>query len=323
MIARMMRDMLIIYRLQKQGISLDLKGSLLYPASPFYHATTNNLVCLWSGRVLTMAMRTQGRSGFVQARWRGKLPVLDLLFIAPTLDARHGTTWLWQHMVQELVNVGGEQGGQRLFTQLPENRHAEIEVMRQSGFAIYGQDRLYYLEHLPALAKPKEWLWQRKKSVDEWGLQRLYFALTPDVFQQAESLKRDNRTSYVGSYGQQGDQHFVLRGELSGEVLGYLSLTHGKLAHWLKLVVHPERVHQSSALLEQALYLMRNWTPQPIYCDVRDYEGFLPDALERVGFTREMTRTLLVRQTLANIRVKINPRRPLLEATPETAPTPF
>lgn len=323
MITRMMRDVLIIYRLQKQGVSLDLKGSLLYPASPIYHATTNNLMSLWSDRVLSMAMRTQGRSGFVQARWRGKLPVLDLLFIAPTLDARHGTTWLWQHMVHDLVNVGRVQGAQRLFTQLPENHHAEIEVMRQSGFAIYGQDRLYCLNHLPSLTRPKEWLWQRKTSVDEWGLQRLYFALTPDVVQQAESLKLHDHTSYVGWYGQQGDQHLVLRGELSGEVFGYLSLTRGKLAHWLKLVVHPERINQSLTLLEQALYMIRTWPRLPIYCDVRDYEGFLPDALERVGFRRQMTRTLLVRQTIASIRVKANPRRPLLEARPETAPTPF
>ena len=162
-----------------------------------------------------MAMRTQGRSGFVQARWRGKLPVLDLLFIAPTLDARHGTTWLWQHMVHELVNVGGQQGAQRLFTELPENHHAEIEVMRQSGFSIYGQDRLYSLKHLASLSKPKEWLWQRKTSVDEWGLQRLYFALTPDVVQQAESLRLHDRTSYVGVYSITGEELLVIHSDAS------------------------------------------------------------------------------------------------------------
>ena len=318
-----MRDFLTIYRLQRQGVRLDLKGSLLYPTSPIYDATASSLPGFWSDRVLTVVIREQGRSGFVQARWRGVLPVLDLLFIAPSLDTRHGTTWLWQRLVHELVNVGAQSGAQRLFTQLPEKHHAEIEVMRQSGFAIYGQDRLYRLDKLPLLVKSGKRRWQVRRSLDDWGLKRLYLALTPDVVQQAESVKLNGRNSYVGWCYNRHRKSFVLRGKLEGEVFAYLSLTRGKLAHWLKLVVHPERVNQSSVLLEQALYMMRTWPEHPIYCDVRDYEGFLPDALERVGFTRMMTRTLLVRHITANIRVKATQRRLLLEAAPETAPSSF
>lgn len=322
MISRTMRDFLAIYRLQRLGVCLDLKGSLLDPASPIYHATTHSLLGIWSDRVLTVVIRERGRSGFVQGRWRGGLPALDLLFIAPTLGSRHGTTWLWQHLVHELVMEGVQRGVQRIFTQLPETHHAQIEVMRQSGFAIYGQDRLYCLDHLPKLVKSKNALWEMRTSIDDWGLKRLYLALTPDVVQQAESIRRNGHSSYAGWYSAPIDNTYVLRGKLPGDVLGYLSLTPGKLAHWLKLVLHPERVDHSSILLEQALIMMRTWPDRPIYCDVRDYEGILTDALERAGFKRMMTRTLLVRHTTANIRVKPTPRRPLLEAAPETAPTP-
>ena len=58
-------------------------------------------------------------------------------------------------------------------------------------------------------------------------------------------------------------------------------------------------------------------------CDVRDYEGFLTDALEQCGFERVMTRMLLVRHTTASIRVKAPRILKAMEPAPETAPTPF
>lgn len=325
MISRALQDLWTIYALQGQGVKLDLKGGLLRPASPFYHATARSLpgFGLWSGRVLTVVLREQGRAGFVQARWRSGAPALDLTFIAPSLDVRQGAAWLWQRLVQELAHVGATHRAQRLFAHLPEHHHAEIEVMRQSGFAIFGQDRLYSVASLPRVPKPPTLLWREREPIDDWGLTRLYLALTPQVTQQAESLTQDGSSGYAGWWG--GPRHggYVLRGETAGDILGYLRVTRGEYAHWLKLVLHPERARHGTPLLEQGLSLMSDWPARPVYCDVRDYEGFLDDTLAGGGFKRLMTRMLLVRHTTANVRVKAVHLRPVLESSPETAPTPF
>jgi hypothetical protein len=324
-IASGVHDLWTIFRLQKQAVRLDLKSALLRPASPFYHATARSLpgFGLWSGRVLTVVLREPDREGFVQARWRTGAPALDLLFIAPSLDARQGAAWVWQHLLHELGRVGGSQGVQRLFVHLPEKRHAEVEVMRQAGFAIYGQDRLYRLNRLPEALPAADISWVSREPVDDWGLTRLYHALTPAVVQQAESLMQGGSSGYAGWWGGSRQGSYVLRGESAGEVLGYLRLTRGEYAHWLKLVLHPERAQQGSSLLLQGLRLMAEWAPRPIYCDVRDYEGFLTDALEQCGFERVMTRMLLVRHTTASVRVKSPRTLKALEPAPETAPTPF
>ncbi len=68
---------------------------------------------------------------------------------------------------------------------------------------------------------------------------------------------------------------------------------------------------------------MAEWPRRPIYCDVREYEGFVTDGLERSGFERVMARMLLVRHTTASIRIKATRSVPALEAAPETAATPF
>jgi hypothetical protein len=324
-ILRQARDLFVIYRLRNQGVRLDLKGALLRPASPLYHATARSLpgFGIWSGRVLTVVAREQGRAGVVQARWRTGVPAMDLLFIAPSLEACHGAAWLWQHLIHQLVYVGAAHGVQRLFAHLPEQSHAEIEVMRQAGFAIYSGDGLYQCE--PGTIAPMGCAgrWQPRQVVDEWGLIRLYHAVTPPVVQQAESLLPNGSHGYSGWWGVSRRGCYVLRGDVAGDVVGHLRLTRGERGHWLKMVVHPDRADDSLELLREALSLMVGWPQQPVFCDVRDYEGYLLDALSDAGFERVMTRMLLVRHTTAAVRLKVPQTVRIVERAAETAPTLF
>lgn len=325
MIGGPVRDLWTVYRLQSLGVRLDLKGALLRPSTPLYEATARGLpgFGLWAGRVHTVALTLRGQRGFIQARQRSESPALDLLFIAPALDRRPGAAWLWQDLLHELVRVGGAAGIQRLFAHLPAERHAEVEVMRQAGFSIYAQDYLYRLERVRQVdAGPTHWV--PRKSIDDWGLQRLYHAVTPAVVKQAEhrmDLTRleGQRASWWGS-GKKGS--YVLRGESAGDVLGWLRLTRGERAHWLKLVLHPERASEAIPRLKEALSILSTWRALPVYCDVRDYEGFLNSALDDCGFERIMRRVLLVRQTTSHVRAEV-PRLKPIEVTAETAPTPF
>ncbi|HBY92545.1 MAG: hypothetical protein M5U01_28875 [Ardenticatenaceae bacterium] len=319
-------DLWTVYRLQRRGVRLDLKGSVIRPAAPLALAFAS-LLPVWGQRVETVVLRRKERgkreAGFVQARWRTGQPVLDVTFIAPSLDVQHGAAWLWQSMLQELVRGGGEQGAQRIFTHLPESRPAEVEVMRQAGFALYGQDRLYRFTP-PAAgessgSKGMPVHWQAQRPEDEWGLQKLYTEITPAVVQQAENWGQvgNGSTTHVGWWGGPRRGSYVLRAE--DEIYGYLRITPGERGHWLKLVLHPEISQDGETLLKEAMIFFTNLPRRPIFCDVRGYEGYLTDGLERCGFRRVMTRLLLVRHTTVPIR---EPARRLIPAFEvETAPT--
>ncbi|HYN89151.1 MAG TPA: hypothetical protein VER55_11500 [Ardenticatenaceae bacterium] len=327
------RDLWTVYRLQRRGVRLDLKGAILRPDAPLA-LTMTRFMPRWSNRVETVVLRRKERgkreAGFVQARWRTGHPVLDVLFIAPSLEVQHGAAWLWHALLHELVRVGGEQGAQRLFAHLPESRPAEVEVMRQAGFALYAQDRLYRYTP-PAtgpIARPPESVrsldgaprrWQRLRSPDEWGLTKLLAAITPAVVQQAESSGKPESGGLLDGVWWSGSRRrsYVLRAE--DEIYGYLRITPGERGHWLKVVLHPDASHQAEALLWEAMGFLATLPRRPVFCDVREYEGYLADPLERCGFRRVMTRLLLVRHTTVAIREPF--RRPVRVLEAETART--
>lgn len=295
-------DLWSIHRLQGIGIRLDVRGAILEPDPPLYLALWNSLTP-WRQRVLTVVRRRgegeRRQAGFVQLHRRGGEPAMDVVFIAPALSKQTGSTWLWKHLLSDAVRVAGDAGAQRVFAHLPESRHAEVEVLRQAGFALYAQDRLYRLPAPPEWpAQPKSLTWQPQTALDEWNVSRLYYAITPAVVQQAETLgntAQSNGDATLHCWGDTRKGCYVLR--KGDRVFGYLRLTPGKHGHWLKIVLHPEISDRGERLVREALSLFRGWPKRPIFSDVREYEGYLTDGLERCGFRRVMVRRLLVHHT--------------------------
>ena len=333
MIFDTLHDLLMVVRLQKQVEPLDLKGVLLRPASPLALAMTRRVPSFdtWSGRVLTVTVDHGENAGFVQARWRTGLPVLDLLCIAPALDAQHGAAWIWHDLLTELVRVGGARHVQRLFAHLPEARHAEIEVLRQAGFAIYAQDRLLKADALPrTLQANREW--RPRTSRDVWGLTQLYHEITPPAVQQAERLHVSHSgaaaaddsvwTKYAG-WLRSNRNAYVLPGETLGQVRGYLRLTEGEHGYWMKLVLAPEQMGRADTLLSQAMSLLPMAMTDPIYADLRSYNDGLLPALREAGFEELTQRILLVRHTTASLRIKAVVVNAAVQSVGETVPTTF
>ncbi|MDQ7030967.1 MAG: hypothetical protein Q9O62_14965 [Ardenticatenia bacterium] len=255
--------------------------------------------------MLTVVLRRQTQRGFVQFHWRSGLPAVDVLFIAPSLENRSGATWLWKHLLHKGAHVAGRLGAHRIFAHLPADDHAAVEVFRQAGFALYTQDRLYRLEASSLRPVRTPTLWAPQAPEDRWGIERLYHNITPAVVQQAEALHNGRNGPGRAPTGRWGAMHggcYVLR--RGREVVGYLRLTQGRRGHWLKMVLHPDVGHLRALLLHEAIGLLARWPKRPVFCDVREYEGYLADSLEACGFRHVMTRQLLVRHTTAPVPVK-------------------
>jgi hypothetical protein len=138
---------------------------------------------------------------------------------------------------------------------------------------------------------------------DAWGLLRLYDACTPKRVQLAEGLTSDE---FIHTRAAGGRTWFFPLLEPSCAAFvhdrgvrlgGWLRLRHGRGSqpHMLSLMAHPDDPGVSAALLRFGLRVLACDAPRPVFCQVRDYETAVVDALRVAGFQHIGTHALLVR----------------------------
>lgn len=138
---------------------------------------------------------------------------------------------------------------------------------------------------------------------DAWGLLRLYDAATPKRVQLAESLTSDEFVHTRAAGGR--TWHFPLLEPASAAFVadrgvrlgGWLRLRHGRGAqpHMVSVMAHPDDPDVAVALLAFGLKILAQQAPRPVFCQVRDYETAVVDALRLAGFEHCDTHALLVR----------------------------
>ena len=136
-----------------------------------------------------------------------------------------------------------------------------------------------------------------------WGLHQLYRAVTPQRVQMAEMLDSSEELAklYVGSLRplpsalSRGDETYVC--DVGVRLGAWLRIRrgHGSAPHQLFLMVHPEHAELAEPLLRFGARRLLEGSVRPIYCQVREYESFVINALRSSGFEHVSTKALLVR----------------------------
>jgi hypothetical protein len=146
---------------------------------------------------------------------------------------------------------------------------------------------------------------------DAWGLLRLYDACTPRRVQLAENLTSEEfvqtraaggRTWFFPLLEPPSEAFTCDRGVRLG---GWIRLRHGRGSqpHMLSIMAHPDDPGVSSALVRFGLRVFATEAARPVFCQVRDYESPVVDALRAAGFDHIGAHALLVRQlTLRALR---------------------
>ncbi len=317
-----LQDLRVVRRLQSAGLELDLRREVIAPSSPLLAAVKGMLLPHSGNRITTVVVDDHSGGhhlhGFAQARDRAGRPEQDIVYVAPLLSSGNGVIWTWQRLLGQIRTIAGKRGIQRVFAQIDDDRPAEIEVFRQSGFSIYTKDRIFRrggTENRLPVEKPA--YWRPMHSRDMWGLSKLTGLLVPTIVQQAEA----DTTGGSKAAEEHGPWH-VLTSRSSNHVLeaddqeiaGHLRLWKGPRGNWIKLVLHPQVYDQAGSLLREGLALLPSDPQVPVYCDVRDYEGYVVSALERAGFESVAARVLMVKPLTIPIR---EPRRILVPAALE------
>jgi hypothetical protein len=318
-------DSLRVYRLQRRGITLDLQRGLTQPQTPLWEAWLAFLSQQAMGQPTYVWYDSATGDAFVQVRYRPHQAAADVAYLAPSLAEDHRMASAWSHLLDGACIEAAGQGIQRVFANLPESG-VEVDVFNQAGFTPYAREDIYRLVQPQAAQQAGESLSLRPSRAEDWpALQRLCVAITPQRVRQAEG-------GIAIAIGRERNcRRLVLAGGDGDDLVASLSICVGTLAHWLRVLIHPdacqiagnETMDLAVDLIRCGLAAVNAREAKLVYCNVRQYETGVRQGLETVGFEHFVTRTLMVKHTLAWTKVSTQELVPALRSGAEPVPPAF
>ena len=256
--------------------------------------------------------------GFAQVRERPSRITWDLSYLASMVNRNVSSDEVLTALLEYMLEIASSHGTLRIFAKV-EDEIPEMELFQKASFQRYARQLTYVFEpegsdtsspfggeevgghdkfgifDLPTLRR-----WNRHHV---WGLHQLYRAVTPQRVQMAEMLDSSEELAklYVGSLRPlpsalaRGDETYVC--DVGVRLGAWLRIRrgHGSAPHQLFLMVHPEHAELAEPLLRFGAGRLLEGSVRPIYCQVREYESFVINALRSSGFEHVSTKALLVR----------------------------
>ena len=339
------RDLLLVGNLQKKGTCLDPEIALTRPYSPLLAALSSYFLMQEAGtstfilkamdqsspstprpfdKLRTPQARDDASSGhrrvqgLAQMRQRRGRPEADVIYLAPSLSTSAEAPTIWHRLLNHLCTRAGERGIQRLFARLAEDGE-EIEAFQQVGFSPYTREHIFRLNSLSDSHRRLDRVVMRpQQAVDAWALQRLYASVAPRLVRQAESLgERGWERSSVDWRLRARSEGYVL--EDNGEIVSYLLFSDGRIGHWMRILLHPQAYDRANEVIQHGLAFLSHYSPCPIYCSVREYEGGLRTLLQDWGFEPFGSQAILVKHTTVRIKKPVRKLVPALDKRAEAA----
>jgi len=308
-------DSILVYRLQRQGVWLDPRCALAGAELPVWVALSAPFRW-WGGDVVTYISRTSG-GGIIQMRLRSDCAEADVIFLAPAVEANDEIAALWRGLLVHCARQAGDQRVQRLHVSVPEEALEILAQVRQVGFVRYTQEEVYCLEQ-PAdvTLEPGPYEVRPPTAADDWQLQKLHAAITPQLVKQAEGAAGSHEGAQPAAMRSSGDwgRLVLLRGE---EIAGMLLVQPGRSGHCLKVWGDFQDDAEVLTLLEKGLSSLAAYSHRPVYCLLREYQGGVRPVLTRHGFQPTTTWSRLVKHTVVRAREPARSAWRALEPRPE------
>jgi hypothetical protein len=306
-----------VYRLQRKGISLDPRRDLLQPHMPLWEAWVAFFTQQAMGHPTYVLYDPHDGEAFVQVHYRPHQAAADVIFIAPALIQNRRSSNAWSRLLDGACVEAARRGIQRVFANLPSSG-AEVDAFQQSGFSLYTGEDLYCLPELPTSRTQDMPSGLRLQHPEDWpAIQKLCVTITPQRIRQAEG-------GISIAMGRTKDcSRYVLPMAESEELAAVLEIYAGKRAHWLRLLIHPDARSAAEGLVRWALVALSDHPGRPVHCNVRQYESGVRAVLEDAGFQPHAARALMVRDTMAWVRVSTQELAPALKSSAEAVPPAY
>ncbi len=323
-------DIFLIQRLGRQATKLNTIQSLLQPQSASWASLSS--VIPWNGaKVTTCVLRQQGHGlvgvGFLQAQKRPGRPEVDIVRVAPGIDAPLGHPAIWEKLLSHHNSEATQQQVERIYVDAPD-QPLPVSTFCHVGFRTYVHQTIWRLltynvddySHLIAAdIRPQT-------KVDEWALKQLYRRTIPESIQIAEGVHADNpvKPPILEWWHPGACSSFVLVDQ--SEIKGSLQVVQGARGYWLQLWAdmldsNPYVIHQLVRFGLTAL--SRRAVRQPVYIGVCDYQGALGAILSEYGFAPFTDRAKMVKHVMQWVREASVLNVPVMESTAQVVAAPF
>ena len=240
--------------------------------------------------------------GFAQVRERPSRLTWDISYLASMANRNSSSEEVLAALLEYMLEIASGHAILRIFAKV-EDEIPELELFQKTGFQRYARQLTYVFS--PGSAQgdfnpPTLRRWNRHFA---WGLHQLYRASTPQRVQMAEMLDSSNELAklYVGSLRSlpaafsRGDETYVC--DVGVRLGAWLRICrgHGSAPHQLSMMVHPEHAELADPILRFGTQRLMEGGARPIYCQVREYESSVINALRSGGYEHVSTKALLVR----------------------------
>ena len=323
-------DIFLIQRLGRQATKLNIVQATLHLQSAFGASLTS--VIPWNhGKVTTYILRQRGhrlaRDGFLQVQKRPGRPELDIVRLAPGLDARRGHPAIWEKLLSYHTHEAARRQIERTYADVPD-QPLPVSTFTHAGFRTYDRQTIWRLTpygvddcaHLiTADFRPQT-------RADEWAIEQLYRRIVPAAVQAAEGMQNGGsvRAPILGWWQGGSYASYVLIGR--AEVRGSVQIVQGSRGNWLQLwcdFTDPDAtdIHQ---LLRFALTTVsRQSSRLPVYIAVREHHGALGSILSDYNFAPVTDRAMMVKYVFQWLREAAHAGPASLETAPSVATVPF
>lgn len=310
-------DSLRVHQLQRRGTFLDLQRNLMHPSQPLAEAWLAFVTQQAMGQPTYVLHDAHDGDAFVQVRYRRHQAAADVTCLAPELGDNRRAAPAWSHLLDGAGIEAARQGIQRVFASLPASG-AEVDVFQQAGFTLYAEEDIYRRGPEQSIEAVEAHPGLRPQRVEDLpALQKLCVAITPQRVRQTEGGIGLTPAS------DRNCRRYVLHEPEGDELLAALSVCTGAKAHWLHLLLRPEAQQLAEELVGWGLDSLSGQPARAIYCNVRQYENSVCEALEAGGFRPHGTRSLTVRHTVAWIKTPSAEAVPALNSRAEAVPPAY
>jgi GNAT superfamily N-acetyltransferase len=264
--------------------------------------------------------------GFAQVRERPSRTVWELTYLASMVHSPFASEDVLEALLEYVLEMAAAHAVLRVFARV-EEAIPELGLFERYAFQRYARELTYVCGLEPEAAESQRLACEQpaaEKSYEEpalaslrrwsrhdgWGLHQLYRAVTPQRVQMAELLENSEEYARLLVGASRLPLPPARRCETYvcdvGVRLGaWLQLRYGRgtTPHQLSVIVHPEHAELAMPLVRFACRRLLESGLRPIYCQVREYEGAVINALRAGGFEQTTARILLVRH-MASLAIK-------------------
>ncbi len=323
-------DIFLVQRLSRHAAKLNIVQATLHRQLAV--GASLSAILPWNhGKVTTYILSQHGnrlaKAGYLQVSKRPGRPELDIVELAPGLDARRGHPAIWEKLLTFYMSGSAKKTIERIYTDVAD-QPLPVATFAHAGYRVYDRQSVWRLnpQGMEDYSGAISAYFRPQMAKDVWPLKQLYRRNVPREVQLAEGYREEEGCQPpILSWWSGGNcSNYVL--EASGEVRGCIQIAHGARGTWIQPwfdFTDPDCTVANELIRFAVTALGRSSSRLPVYVAVREYHGALGTLISDYNFAPVTDRAMMVKHVRQWVRDAQPAGARVIEHAPTVPTVPF